>query len=304
MRYLLVGSNGFIGKNVAKLLREGNEEVFLADRGNTDSENNVFVDLFDKESIKRVILKVKPDVVLNLAGSVENTEKALGINPVFTRNLLDVILGLKNMPIKKIIITGSAGEYGEVAGEGPVNEDTPLSGQSYYAKSKIMETSIAKEYKEKYNLPINIVRIFNPVGVGMHPRFLIPSILRQIEAVNRDEKNYIEISRLDSARDYINIRDIARAIILIAQKKKTKYCVYNLGSGVATSNGELIRQSLQLESSKKNIEVRQTSENSEKRVADQADIFRLKSEFSWNPEISLEETIKEIISDQAKQTQN
>ena len=59
-----------------------------------------------------------------------------------------------------------------------------------------------------------------------------------------------------------------------------------------------------MERSKKNIEVRQTSENSEKRVADQADIFRLKSEFSWNPEISLEETIKEIISDQAKQTQN
>ena len=304
MRYLVIGSNGFIGKNVAKLLEEGNEEVFLADRRNTDSGNSVFVDLFDKESIKRVILKVKPDVVLNLAGSVENTEKALGINPVFTRNLLDVILGLKNMPIKKIIITGSAGEYGEVAGVGPVNEDTPLSGQSYYAKSKIMETSIAKDYKEKYNLPINIVRIFNPVGAGMHPRFLIPSILRQIEAVNRDEKNYIEISRLDSARDYINIRDIARAIILIAQKKKTKYCVYNLGSGVATSNGELIRQSLQLESSKKNIEVRQTSENSENRVADQADMFRLKSEFSWNPEISLEETIKEIISDQAKQTQN
>jgi len=300
MKYLLIGSNGFIGKSVARVLGEAKNDLYLADRGNTDEGKNVSIDLFDKKSIENAIAKVNPDVIINLAGNVENSEKALEINPVFTRNLLDVILDTKNDNIKKIIITGSAGEYGEVKKEGSVDENQPLLGQSFYARSKIEETSLAMDYKKKHGLPINIVRIFNPIGVGMHPRFLIPSLIRQVKEISDGQVSLISINRLDSKRDYANVRDIARAIVLISEKEKTNKTVYNLGSGKATSNKELIDIVIKACGIKKKLSIKELSDNPEPKVADMANITRIQDEFGWEPEISLENTILEIKNERDK----
>ena len=213
---------------------------------------------------------------------------------------MDVILDTKNDNIKKIIITGSAGEYGEVKKEGSVVENQPLLGQSFYARSKIEETSLAMDYKKKHGLPINIVRIFNPIGVGMHPRFLIPSLIRQVKEISDGQVSLISINRLDSKRDYANVRDIARAIVLISEKEKTNKTVYNLGSGKATSNKELIDIVIKACGIKKKLSIKELSDNPEPKVADMANITRIQDEFGWEPEISLENTILEIKNERDK----
>jgi nucleoside-diphosphate-sugar epimerase len=293
MKILVIGANGFIGNNVANTLSE-KHEVFRASR-NIDSNNPYRVDLLDRVSITKLLEEIKPEVIINNAGIVENSEKALQ-NPIFTENLLEVAAA-SGLAFKRIIISGSAAVYGLVASENiPVSEDAPLNANAGYGQSKLQEEKVALELGEKYNLPVTIVRIFNPIGVGMHERFLIPKIISQVKDFQVGARSDVEVSRLDSKRDYINIKDVANAIATIAENDP-KEGIYNIGSGVATSNGELIELILSNSKISTRPNIIETSPSPEPLVAIQADISRLKKDLGWVPKYSIEETIKEIIDD-------
>jgi GDP-4-dehydro-6-deoxy-D-mannose reductase len=120
--------------------------------------------------------------------------------------------------VGRIIICGSAGVYGQVEKqELPVKETTPLRASSPYALSKKAEEDVAISLGEKYKLPVTIARIFNPIGRNMGQKFLITSLLNQVKQLQSGERNQLEVSRLDSERDYVAVEDIAHAIRTIAQ---------------------------------------------------------------------------------------
>lgn len=291
MKVLVLGGDGFVGSAVVKELSH-KHELYRAVRCITNKPRDVMVDLTNKESILDALNNIKPSIIISCAGVVENNEKAK-LNFLFTKNLVETIKqsGLKP---SRIIISGSASEYGVMGNpEVPVSENTTLSPDSLYGKSKKEESTFALKFAEKNNLPIVVVRIFNPIGLGMNPRLLLPNILNQIDEIKTGKRKNLEINRLDSKRDYINIKDVASAIkTLVENNPKDK--VYNIGSGESTSNKELI--DIVLASNKIHAEVVELSEEKEPNYASRADISRLSGEFGWSPRYSVSETLKEIIS--------
>lgn len=295
MKVLVLGSEGFIGKNVAEAFSQ-NHKVFRGSRNKENTgKNHLYIDLEKPEFIAEALSKVQPDVVVNCAGVVENSEKAK-LNEIFTANLLQEIVDSKQM-IGRIIILGSAAEYGIVRPEDmPVDEDTPLNPASDYGEAKIRETTTALEYRRNHNLPIIIARIFNPIGFGMNQRQLIPSLVRQIREIRSGKKDTVEVSRLDAKRDYIDIRDVANAIVAIAEGNP-KEQVYNIGSGKSTANSELIDMVLAEVKLEDRPKFTETNDQSEPLYAVQADVSRIKVEFGWDVKYSLQETIANIAND-------
>ncbi len=292
MRILIIGSAGFIGNAVKEVL-SASYEVYGADRVIRDRKNTYEIDLMDKTSIVNVLRKVQPQVVINCAGVVDNSDKAQ-LNVTFTANLLEAAKA-SGQQFERIIISGSAAEYGLVdAKDIPVSEDVPLNANSGYGLCKLQETSLALEYGGRHGLPVVVARIFNPIGLGMRARFLISNVIEQIEEVRKGTRNTIEVSRLDSRRDYINVRDIARAFAALAEGRP-KQRVYNLGSGRSTSNEELIKLALKYSGLKLLPKIVQTSKDKEPLVAIQADITRIMGELNWEPTTTLDETLKEIM---------
>ncbi|HUY53043.1 MAG TPA: NAD(P)-dependent oxidoreductase [Candidatus Dormibacteraeota bacterium] len=291
MKILIIGSNGFMGSNFKKVLSQ-KYDVYGTDYTDNDG-TSYLIDLTKKETIVEVLRKVRPQVIVNCAGIVENSEKA-NLNPLFMKNLLDSIVdsGLK---LKRIITLGSAAEYGEVENDNlSIGEETPLSAKSIYGISKIKESSVAEEFRNKYNIPIIVARIFNPIGVGMNSRNLIPLILRQIKEIQNGARESIQITRLDSKRDYINVKDVAIAIGCIVGGNPL-HSVYNIGSGVSTSNSELLGLMIKDSKLKYEPKIVETLLTKEPSVAARADISRISSEFNWRPLSTLEETVKDII---------
>ena len=296
MRILILGSGGFVGRNVKKEFTEGSGyEIYGTSRNNPESLNEVKVDLNNRESIAHVLRIVVPQVVINCAGIIDNNEHAAQ-NPVFTSNLLESIAECET-PVKRIIISGSAAEYGVVRKEDiPVDEDTALNATSPYGLSKVKETSTALNLATKYGLPVTIARIFNPIGKGMAPKFLVPRIMSATELIKNGKSDAIEVTRLDSARDYVDVADIAKGIKAIVDGKPS-HEVYNIGSGRSTTNQQLI--DLIVSNSGLNVEPRilETSTEPEPLVAIQADITRMSQDFEWSPRIKLEDTIRNIVND-------
>jgi nucleoside-diphosphate-sugar epimerase len=296
MKILVLGSDGFIGRQVRTGFTLAGHDVFA------NSAEAVSVNLLKPDTIAQALRLVKPEVVINTAGIVENSVRAAS-NVTFTTNLLEAAAG-SGLTFRRLITTGSASEYGIVSpNEVPVDEDVPLRADSHYGRSKIDEGRVALRFREEHHLPVVIARLFNPLGAGMHPRMLIPNLVRQIREIETGERAAIEISRLDAARDYINVREIATAYLSLVDGDP-RHAVYNIGSGRSTTNSELIQLILDNTELATEPAIVETSGQPEPLFAGQADITRISNELGWRPKIGLEQTMKEILDDERRRGQN
>ena len=147
MKILVIGSDGFIGRNLVNALKS-EHGIYKASIVNK-SKKIYQIDLLKPETVSRALDQIKPQVIVNCAGIVDNSEKA-NLNSILIRNLLDGVVSTKLKP-KKIIVLGSAAEYG-IVGETdtPVVESTPLRADSIYGLSKVNEMKIANEYRKQF----------------------------------------------------------------------------------------------------------------------------------------------------------
>jgi GDP-4-dehydro-6-deoxy-D-mannose reductase len=294
MKVLVFGSTGFIGQTVAEHLSKSHE-VHTTTRAESISDNQHTVDLLQPEAVRKVIELVQPEIIVNAAGIVDPNADTMQ-NVSFTQNILNGITQ-SNIDPSKVIIFGSAGEYGRVQpGEIPVHESVPLRAESGYGYAKKLEEEAALSYGNENDLPVIVARIFNPIGRGMAEKFLVSRLKKQIEEYKEGKRESLELNRKDSKRDYIAVGDIALAIAAIAEGKPT-HNVYNIGSGKSMSNGDLLQ--LMVKSSKiiGDPNILETSEQPEAMVASEADITRISQDFNWAPKHSISATLEEIMND-------
>lgn len=144
MHYLVTGSKGQLGKEVAKLLKEKNLEFTAYDSSELDITN--------KEMVNQILEKDQPDVVLHCAAYTavdkaedEGKEKNWAVNVEGTRN---VAAACKQLGAKFVFISTDyvfdgtyIGEYSEKAKTNPKNE---------YGKAKLAGEQVIEELLEEY----------------------------------------------------------------------------------------------------------------------------------------------------------
>lgn len=302
MKYLICGAGGFLGSSVSAQIDTTEHEIFYLDKIPLKDRDTLIVDLSKQDEVYDVLARIRPDYIFQCAGMVEKTEQAMLANPLYTLNVLQALVHNRLDCIKKVIILGSAAEYGVLSDAGSaITEDAPLFGDDYYARSKILETSIALSFKKNHNLPIVVARLFTPIGPvetsRVSPgRLLIPNIFKQVEEVRQNKRTVIDaITRFEPVRDYIDVRDVATSLLILAHAPVNRHDVYNIGSGVATSNKQIVDALLEVASLDRNVTIIESRSVPEPLRAGQADISRMKDEYGWQPTYVLSESIHSIL---------
>jgi GDP-4-dehydro-6-deoxy-D-mannose reductase len=242
------------------------------------------------------VVRLKPDIIINCAGIIENTEKAF-LNVTYTENLLRAITESGHAPMRLIII-GSAAEYGVLGSRDlVVDENVATEPAGNYGRAKAEEIQRALKYGEKHGIPVIVARLFNPLGPNMKGKFLTSNIISQIKNIKVGERHTIELGRLDAGRDYVDVRDAGEAIILLAESS-LRHAVYNIGSGVRTSNRTIVEILLETYSLPPDTPVTETNPLPEPFVAERANISRIHRDTGWKPKHTILDTIRSIYDEQ------
>ncbi len=306
-KILITGATGFAGTHLTNLLHQNPENKLFGTSftsvTNTDTSITLEkVDLLDQDVTEAMLGKIKPDEVYHLAAlSAPSLSFENPINTVTNNINAEIILleGLRklNLLSTKVLIISSAEIYGKVSPKNiPMNEDTPFFPVSPYAVSKIAQDFLALQYQLAYNMHIVRVRPFNHIGPGQSPSFAVAAFAKQIAEIEKGEKKpVLHVGKLNAKRDFTDVRDMVKAYVL-ALKMGTAGEVYNIGSDKSITIEHLLEMIINNSKVKVSVE----TDQSKFKPIDTPELLCNSQKFrnltGWKPEITLEQTIQDILS--------
>lgn len=181
-------------------------------------------DLSDSSSLIRIISKVRPSEIYNLAAqshvgvSFDAAEYTGDIDAIGVLRILEAVhmLGMDNTC--KIYQASTSELYGKVE-EVPQNENTPFHPYSPYAVAKQYGFWMIKEYREAYGMFAANGILFNHESERRGESFVTRKITRAVGRIAEGLQDHLELGNLDSLRDWGYAKDYVECMWLILQQE-------------------------------------------------------------------------------------
>lgn len=290
-----------------------------------------FSDMTDSTNLIRLVKKILPDEIYNLAAmshvsvSFDIPEYVADTDGVGTLRLLEAVR-IAGLQKKTRIYQASTSElYGKVQ-EVPQTEKTPFYPRSPYAVAKMYAYWITVNYREAYNIFACNGILFNHESPIRGETFVTRKITRAVSRIALGLQDKFYLGNLDSKRDWGHAKDYVRMMWMILQHDKPDDWV--IATGKTTSIREFVKKSFEFIGIKikfKNkgvneIAIIQSCSNKKysleigKEVLavdpkyfrpTEVDILigdstKAKNELGWTAEISLEELIEDMMQSDLK----
>lgn len=298
-------------------------------------ENQKFIlhhgDMTDSTNLIRLIKEIKPDEIYNLAAmshvrvSFEMPEYVADTDGIGTLRLLEAIRILRLEKKTRIYQASTSELYGKVQ-EVPQNENTPFYPRSPYAAAKIYAYWITVNYREAYGLFASNGILFNHESPIRGETFVTRKITRAVSRIALGIQDEFYLGNLDSKRDWGHAKDYIRMMWLILQADKAEDWVIATGRtttirdfvkmafgyiGVElefTGNGlnevasvkSCSNSDYQLQIGKKVLSVDKKYFRPTEVDILVGDATKAKEKLGWEPQITLEELVEDMMSSDIK----
>jgi len=293
-------------------------------------------DLTDSSNLTRILQEVQPDEVYNLgaqshvAVSFEAPEYTADVDALGTLRLLEAIrfLGLEK---KTRFYQASTSELYGLVQETPQTETTPFYPRSPYAVAKLYAYWITVNYREAYGIYACNGILFNHESSRRGETFVTRKITRALAQIALGIEPCLYLGNLNALRDWGHAKDYVRMQWMMLQQDKAEDFV------IATGVQHSVREFVNLAARELGITLRFTGDGvDEQGIVDhvsgeaaktlkpgdvivavdpryfrpaevetlQGDPSHAKAKLGWQPEITLAQMIKEMVShdfEQAKQ---
>ncbi len=302
-RILVIGAAGFVGRHLTAALEAEHGADAIVAAGREDAR--VALDILDGEAVRRILGEVRPTHVVNLAGIAVPGVAADDEAATWSLHLGAVMsLGqaiLRSCPAAWLLQVGSGLAYGRTARHGrPVREDEALEPNDTYGASKAAG-DIAIGALAARGLKAVRLRPFNHTGPGQTADFVVPAFARQIARIEAGlHPPIIDVGNLASARDFLDVRDVAGAYAAVIRHVGALEpgAILNVASGSATVIHDLLDQLLSMSTTR--IDVR--PDPARQRAGDlptiSGDASALKNVTGWEPSIGPERMLHDVLEAQ------
>ena len=292
-------------------------------------------DLTDSAGLNYLISQIKPDEIYNLAAqshvkiSFEVPEYTAQVNAIGTLKLLEAIKTLKLEKKTKFYQASTSELFGEVL-EIPQNEKTPFNPSSPYGVAKLYAYYICKNYRDSYGIFACNGILFNHESKRRGETFVTRKITIGVSKIAFGKQACLYVGNLDSKRDWGHAKDYVRMQWLMLQQKIPED--YVIATGVQYS----IRDFINLAFKHLDIKLKWFGEslnekaiiiNTNKNYPDLkkgqivikvnkryfrpkdvntllGDASKARKKLKWQPKISFENMIKEMMDNDLKEYKN
>ncbi len=302
MRVLITGASGFAGGHLARECSAAGDDVVGISRSGRVPEGCAqarAVDLRNPSAVRAAVRDTRPQVVYHLAAlssvgrSWQEPAQTLQDNVTTAVSVLEAVR--LEAPDARLVWVSSCEVYGspELL---PVDEDAPVRPANPYAVSKTTGDLLAGVYAEAHELDVIRARPFNHAGPGQLPIFILSSLARQAAEGRLGGVDSLRIvtGNPETRRDFTDVRDVARAYRLLAERAAPG--IYNVSSGRSVSAAEHVRLLADVIAP---IRVEHQVDPGRVRAHEVMDLRgsheRLRTATGWQPEIPLRQTVIDTI---------
>jgi GDP-4-dehydro-6-deoxy-D-mannose reductase len=303
MRVLVTGANGFVGRHLRAALEARGHDVVAAEH--SEQGGDVLpLDLRDALNVRGVVDIARADAVAHLAAqtfipaSIADPWSTHDVNAGGTLRLLEALRAARagGGTDPRILVAGSADVYG-VQGAFPVVETAPLHPANPYAASKIAAESYGVAAAAAYQMNVVVTRAFNHIGRGQDRRFVVPSFALQLASIANGGDPLLRVGNLDAERDFLDVRDVVAAYVLLLEGGGAAGEVYNVAGGRAVSIKDILRQLVMI--ARVGVEIRDDPERLRPSDVPRlvGDAGKLRAATGWEPAIGLPAALRDVYAD-------
>ena len=193
-----------------------------------------YADMGDSMSLVKVVGKVRPDEIYNLAAqshvqvSFDSPEFTADVDATGVLRVLEAVRACGLEKSCRIYQASTSELYGKVE-EVPQNENTPFHPYSPYAVAKLYGFWIVKEYREAYDMFCCSGILFNHESERRGETFVTRKITLAAARIAQGLQDCLYLGNLDSLRDWGYAKDYVECMWLILQNDKPEDFVIATG---------------------------------------------------------------------------
>jgi nucleoside-diphosphate-sugar epimerase len=226
MKCFVIGSTGFIGKNLVEQLKGCGLESEAA-------MHEVFCP--KRDEVISMLHIMQPDIIYYCAGDIYDESNMFGAN---VKLLYDVLITSLDINYKKFIYIGAGSEYGIVSHARVECIDMILPGDLYEA-TKGCGTLLCQGIARSKLKPIIILRPFTLYGKYEKKRRLIPTMFSLFNSAV-DGESYLGLDPFPR-HDWVYIDDLIDVLIKLIHIPIIFGDIINIGTGVQSSNQTVLQ---------------------------------------------------------------
>ncbi len=247
MKALVTGGAGFLPSHVVDALLARGDEVVVLDDFSSGFESNlpagasglsiVRADVADAAAVEGAAKGC--DAIFHLASdasvpaSVADPRRDCEANVMGT---LAVLEAARRVDARRVVFASSAAVYGAPV-RLPMDEDHPTRPLSPYGATKLAAEHLARAWGSTYGVEATVLRVFNAYGPRQR-RYVLHDLYRKM---TRDPRDVEVLGTGEEVRDYVFVKDAARAIASAASHAAMGGRTFNVAGGSPTRVHDLAR---------------------------------------------------------------
>ena len=297
MKTLVTGGAGFIGSHLVDLLLEKGHEVTVLDNLSTGRTENIAhlknnirffkCELAEEGNWKEEFRGI--DWVFHLAALADIVPSIRNPTVYFQSNVnstFNVLKASRENEVTRFVYSASSSCYG-IPDQFPTPENASIRPQYPYALTKRIGEELVLHWSQVYKLPAISMRLFNVYGPRSRTSGTYGAVFGVFLAQKLASHPFTIVGDGNQKRDFTYVTDITQAFLKAALSNYSGE-VYNIGSGEAVSINRLAEL---LKGEKVYIPKRPGEPG-----CTFADITKIQKKLNWQPKISIEKGVKEILN--------
>ncbi len=287
----MTGSTGLVGSMIL-LKMQDSEELYTAGRyrpSNITNDKHFFkIDLRDSFGFNQLVKQILPDVIIHCAAQIPSALHPDSIELANINEQIDAsVFQAASQTACKIIYMSSTIVYGLPNFVLNIDEAYPVVNSSYYAAQKIdAEQYILQNFENGL-----ILRLNAPYGLNMRNDTVMT---RFIKYALGNEPILLHGSG-NRMQDFTSSRDIACLIHELIIGQNWQHGVFNLSAGMPITMKELATKIVRITGSNGAVLNSGILDEQENYKASYS-MEKAKKILNWNPEISLEVGLQELMN--------